>query len=393
MSDHSYTTQPRSPRGQGASFLGIDFGKYLITSDKLRPAMESDVTTGTESDFSDWDPANAQLTSENEDSDDYGIYYGDVQMFDTPIGGSAGSPERFSSGRPYGGPTTADRHSTTQMRKIISQLNSSHNDSAYSGSGSLYPIHESSSDHTGSEAEEETETSPRINHTEAPVYGRYQKLPNHAIDSLSLSGESVDSLMLHRLPGESLGMILGIEGGKDGSDKVSATLVKSVTLGGAAYRATGSSKGVCVGDKIVEVNELDLRTLTHDECMQVFKDMPLRVWLGIIRGQKDLPPVSVSPAPMMDKKDPVKPSRGPVQRTNRPVQITRRREASDSEDDGYGGFAMYHVTVNKEPEQNLGLSIVPSYGSTREYYQVSASVNSHESVEYELCFYCLTFKS
>lgn len=334
--------------------------------------MESDVTTGTESDFSDWDPANAQLTSENEDSDDYAVYYGDMQMYDTAIGGNN---DRFSSGRPYSGPNVADRHSTTQMRKIISQLNSSQNDSAYSGSGSLYPIHESSSDHTGSEQEEEMETSPRGR--DIPVYGRYQKLPSQAAvdeDALSLSGGLVEHLMLHRLPGENLGMILGIEECRDGTETVYSVLVKSVTLGGAAYRATGSSKGVCVGDKVVEVNGLDLRTLSHDECVQVFKDMPLRVSLGILRGQKDLPPVSVSPAPIMENKDITKPARSatrsPMQQGSRPVQITRRREASDSEEDGFGGFAMYHVTVKKETEQNLGISIVPSYGSTREYYQV-----------------------
>lgn len=336
--------------------------------------MESDVTTGTESDFSDWDPSHAALTSENEDSDEYGIYYGDSLMYDTAI---RGGDDRFGSGRSYSGPTSLDRHSAVQMRKIISPLNLSHNDSAYSGSGSLYPIHESSSDHTDSEGEDEANTAHSSSGglRDAPVYGRYKKLASQEeVDEIDtcLSDGSLDHLTLHRLPGENLGMILGIEGGKDGSGNVSSVSVKSVTLGGAAYRASGGSKGICVGDSIMEVNGLDLRTLTHDECVQVFKDMPLRVSLGIRRGRKDLPPVSISPAPVIDATLYVRQqAKSPVQKFNqKPVQITRRRDASDSEDDGFSGFAMYEVTVQKEPEQNLGLSIVPSYGSTREYYQV-----------------------
>jgi C-terminal processing protease CtpA/Prc len=67
-------------------------------------------------------------------------------------------------------------------------------------------------------------------------------------------------------------MILGIEGDKT-KEHISSVHVKSVTIGGAAYRATGSSKGIAVGDEILQVNGLDLKTLSHDECITVFKEM------------------------------------------------------------------------------------------------------------------------
>lgn len=356
--------------------LGLDFGKYLISSEKRRAVMESDNATGTESDTSEWDLAQAALTSENsEDSDEYGIYYGEEHMFDTAIGGNHGSGQR------YMGNQMSDRETNLQMRKILNQLNMSAADSGYSGSSSLYPIHETGLTTTDSSGGEEnsdgtlSDTDSPVQ-TRYPVYGRYQKLPSQddKIDKTSVStDEELDNLMLHRLPGENLGMILGIEGGKDGVGTVTSVAVKSVTLGGAAYRATGSSKGICVGDEIVMVNSLNLRTLTHDECIQVFKDMPLRVLLGIKRGQKDLPPFSVSPLPVQDKQEQfqkLEKERSSKLKSETGVQIMRRQDGSDSEDDGFGGFASYKVTIDKDPDENLGISIVPSYGSTREYYQV-----------------------
>ena len=350
---------------------GLDLTKYLITPSQRRDsAMDSDITTGTESDFSDWDPAHAGLTSENsEDSDEYGIYYGD--MYDTPIGSHGG----------YGGRTYAscvDRQTNQQMRKALTQLNSSQADSGYSGSGPLYPIHELGSGTNESSDNEEVHDDTNGRTSNMPVYGRYKKLEGgeHSDTSQTESCDSVETLMLHRLPGENMGMILGIEDRGPGSDQVSCVVVKSVTLGGAAYRASGGSKGLCVGDEILSVNSLELQAMSHDECVQVFRDMPLRVMLGVRRGQKDLPPVSISPAPaspISPARQPSRPKyRAPDPPRPRQVEPARPGNVSDSEDDGFGGFAVYQITVEKSPQENLGISIVPSYGSTKEFYQVWA---------------------
>jgi hypothetical protein len=397
----------------GTSLLGLDFGKYLISSEKRRATMESDNTTGTESDTSDWDLANAGLTSEySEDSDEYGIYYGEENMYDTAIGGRQQLPfyPKFT------GNTQTDRQANLQMRRILNQMNVSAADSGYGGSNVLYPIHETGFTTTDNDSFDDNSDETLSNHsspvhTSNPVYGRYHKFPSEDDEnenfSINSSVGSLDHLMLHRLPGENLGMILGIEGGKDGKGTVTSVAVKSVTLGGAAYRATGSSKGVCVGDEIVTVNNLDLHTLSHDECIQVFKDMPLRVILGIRRGQKDLPAYSVSPLPMQDRiETPHKPVNSPKfansAKANQPVEITRRREVSDSEDDGFSGFAVYQVVVEKDPSENLGISIVPSYGSTKEYYQVRSLVlyykcqsflenSGHSQLDVHLQYTCLEY--
>lgn len=343
--------------------------------------METDNTTGTESDTSEWDLANAALTSENsEDSDEYGIYYGDEHIYDSVIGGANQSVHnsRFSENQ------MTDQQASLQMRKILNQMNMS--EVRYGISSSLYPIHETG--YTGTESAdsygENSDTTISEHgspvHDKYPVYGRYQKLPGQVEDSDT--DQNFENLMLHRLPGENLGMILGIEGGKFGRGTVTSVAVKSVTLGGAAYRASGGTKGVCVGDEICTVNGLDLCTLSNDECIQIFKDMPLRVSLGVRRGRKDISAYSVSPLPFQETNAAEKPQKLPEpakpptpikpakSKPNKPVEITRRRDASDSEDDGFGGFATYHVTVEKHASENLGISIVPSYGSTREYYQI-----------------------
>lgn len=364
---------PRSPRNC-TSVLGLDLGKYLISSDRRWETMESDNTTGTESDTSEWDLVQACLTSEySEDSDECGIYYGHDHMYDTAIGGfsQSGSNLRFAR-HPM-----SDRMTNQHMHKMIGQLNVSAGDSGYSGSGSLYPIHETGLTTTDSSGDENSEctvsNSGSSVHENYPAYGRYQKLPD---DTVSLESDcngndqldnSIEFLTLHRLPGENIGMILGIEEGKNESGLVTSVAVKSVTLGGAAFRASGGSKGICVSDGIISVNGLDLTTLTHDECIQVFKEMPLHVILGIKRGQKDLPPVSISPLSYQTKAASENHTKSAVKG---PVLIKCKHDTSDSEDDGFAGFAVYKLTVEKAPSEKLGLSIVPSYGSTREYYQV-----------------------
>ena len=343
--------------------------------------MESDVTTGTESDTSDFDPGkwsgylSGNRSSEySEDSDDYRGYYDDGRrlpgVYDTNIDNADESmydPYQVQKGQ--------KRHyeddNDIKIRHAIAQLNAPVTNNNFGRP--LYSINETASlvsESSGSVEDKSDSNSGTPVHR--PVYGRYQKLPNQ-VDQFSNSSnqdtgdsdsESLETLILHRLPGENLGMILGIEGGKDNTGKVASVLVKSVTLGGAAYRATGGNKGVCVSDEILKVNGTDLRTLSHDECISVFKDMPLRVLLGIRRGQKNLPPVEISPneEEKIDRKFDF--PRSVQGRSN------YRRDYSDSEDEKMSGFAVYKVTIEKEPYENLGLSIVPSYGSTKEFYQV-----------------------
>lgn len=373
------------PRSHGpSSVLGLDFGKYLLSKDK-RVTMESDVTTGTESDTSDLDPGrwhgylSGNRSSEySEDSDDYQGYYEDGRripgVYDTNIDSADDSfydHHQVQKGKKR----SYEDENDIKLRQAIAQLNAPVSNNNFGRP--LYAIHETAS--LLSESSVENSDSHSGTPVHRPVYGRYQKLTNQNSQLNSSSNQdpedsdsdSLETLILHRFPGENLGMILGIEGGKDDTGKVSHVLVKSVTLGGAAYRATGSNRGVCVSDEILKVNGTDVRTLSHDECISVFKDMPLRVSLGLRRGQKNLPPVEISPneAEKIDRKFDF-PHSANVHSKSLNMNSNSRYNYSDSEEEKMTGFAIYKVRIDKEPYEKLGLSIVPSYGSTKEFYQV-----------------------
>lgn len=237
-------------------------------------------------------------------------------------------------------------------------------DSALGGSlisayGSV--LTDSSSSFDG-QSNSENETISNVSSPTHSTYGRYRKIYGNESDSTetNLENGAEEVVVLHRLPGENLGMILGIEGDKT-KDHISTVRVKSVTIGGAAYRASGSSSGIAVGDEILEVNGLELKTLSHDECVTVFKEMPLRVILKIKRKMRK----RIKSAAMTSDDEPeVKNG------------FVMRYTASESEDDVRDGFIPLTCEIDKNPKESLGLSIVPSYGSTRQFYQVSSNIKN-----------------
>lgn len=207
---------------------------------------------------------------------------------------------------------------------------------------------------TDSSSSLDTTSEGTVSDSGSPIhrtgYGRYTKMKENGECVRSQGSDSnVETLIVHRLPGENLGMILGVEGGKEGQGPVTSITVKSVTMGGAAYRATGGTKGICVGDEILNVNGTNLRRLSHEACISVFKEMPLRVTMTIRRGKSQFSSVTKSYS----------------------YHINGHPEYySDSEDDSPRNFASHTVEITKKASTSLGLSIVPSYGSTKEFYQV-----------------------
>ena len=196
------------------------------------------------------------------------------------------------------------------------------------------------------------------------VYGRYQKIDGS-------TGESGDEeiLVLHRLPGENLGMILGIDSDPN-HQTVRSVYVKTVTIGGAAYRATGSKKGIQEGDQILQMNGTDLNILTHDECLTVLREMPLKVILKIRRGKRRVvPSVKLSPPLSLASSRSFGDSPSPLVYSESSCY-----SESEEEEGTLDGFNQIHVEIDKHPSESLGLSVVPSYGSTRQFYQVFNSV-------------------
>ena len=168
----------------------------------------------------------------------------------------------------------------------------------------------------------------------------------------------IEVLVLHRLPGEKLGMGLSIESVGGDNDPVKGVFIETVTPSGAADRATGGTNGFCVGDEILEVNGTPLIEVTYSETVTFFREMPLRV-IFMVRRKKELEPDSSSIGDHTEATSSISGS-----------------HHSPSDDGSFldaipDGFSFVKVRLMKELDENLGLSIVPSYGSTSQYYQVS----------------------
>ena len=176
----------------------------------------------------------------------------------------------------------------------------------------------------------------------------------------------VELLVLHRLPGEKLGMGLSVESTGGENDPVKGVFVESVTPGGAADRASGGKHGLCVGDEILEVNNSKLSEVSYSETVAFFKEMPLRVMFTVRRQHQadlEVPPESIvnlmgdSPHNGLDE-----------EHMSSIAEVPNNTTTSATIP---GGFELVVVTVKKqESKENLGLTIVPSYGSTSHFYQV-----------------------
>ncbi|XP_071118403.1 uncharacterized protein [Haliotis cracherodii] len=199
------------------------------------------------------------------------------------------------------------------------------------------------------------QTLPPLHFSNEHVSEQFMKLAADvdSVRSLTLSNGNdgfVENLILHRLEDENLGMRLSVEGGKS-SGYVKAVIVKNVVEDGAAYRASGSSVGICAGDEILEVNGTNLRRLNHHDCVAVFKEIPLHVHLVVKRAE---PP----PHHRMSGQGGILPD----------VHILSGSEMPEL--GNLDGFILQDVTIRKTGEKSLGISIVPSYGTTRDFYQV-----------------------
>ena len=180
----------------------------------------------------------------------------------------------------------------------------------------------------------------------------------------------VEVLVLHRLPGEKLGMGLSVESTGGESDPVKGVFVESVTPGGAADRASGGKHGLCVGDEILEVNNSKLSEVSYSETVAFFKEMPLRVMFTVRRQhQADL---EVPPENIVNLSGEFPQSDLDEEHMSSIAEVPNNTTTSATIP---GGFELVVVTVKKkDPKENLGLTIVPSYGSTSHFYQVRITI-------------------
>ncbi len=163
---------------------------------------------------------------------------------------------------------------------------------------------------------------------------------------------NTEVLVIHRLPGEKLGMGLSIESVGGDDDPIKGVFVENIVPGGAADKATGGTQGICVGDEILAINGTPLKDVSYSETVAFFREMPLRMILMVSR--KVEPKVILADVELGETT------------TDLPEEQFEIPE----------GFETVAVSLEKKPTESLGISIVPSYGSTQKFYQVSLTIST-----------------
>ena len=203
-------------------------------------------------------------------------------------------------------------------------------------------------------------------------------------------GPQPQLLVMHRLPGERLGMGLSVESTGDENDPVKGVFVERVSPGGAADRATGAERGICLGDEILEINGSPLKDASYSETIAFFRQMPLRIMVLVKRGD---------PNEVFSSRD--KDSDALVRVTSHSsgssvhLDTTLNRSSSTEMSSNFtvhdrhqlhdpqhhhdkhhlgdvpGGYHSVQISFHKDPDRSLGLQLVPSFHSPSQYYEVS----------------------
>ncbi|XP_071794161.1 uncharacterized protein [Asterias amurensis] len=109
--------------------------------------------------------------------------------------------------------------------------------------------------------------------------------------------KQIDVLQIHRSPGERLGMGLNIQHTKGPNSTIQGVSVKNVIPGGAAERATGGERGLCVGDTILGVDGSILQVMTYAETVKLLSELPLNIEVVVARLTPDFSPREQTTAP------------------------------------------------------------------------------------------------
>ncbi|BFY98414.1 hypothetical protein BsWGS_01454 [Bradybaena similaris] len=220
--------------------------------------------------------------------------------------------------------------------------------------------------------------------------------------------QNTEYVYLNRLPGENLGMVLGIEGDQDNRQPIDAVVVKSVSPMSAVARSCQGTNRILVGDEIREIDGRPLNKLTHDECIALFQDMPDNVVLTIFRENKESEihqePLAVASMPTAVKRKAMA-TPNPRKKYVYSEASNLKQEHCLEEDSQFDsritdnsnsggknqgdfnehsvpkGFRQVDVTISRREGDNFGLSIVPSYGATCDLYQIKRLVHSGASAQ------------
>lgn len=136
-----------------------------------------------------------------------------------------------------------------------------------------------------------------------------------------------EEVMVYRLPGERLGFGLKFQGGTRNAENIQRLYIQSCADDSPASRATSSWGNLREGDEIVEIDGIDVTTMTRLECVKCLKESHLAIRLLVRNGEGKPYDVSVSESiPEKGDKKTMPPPPPPVP----PRKINRRKSQEKS---------------------------------------------------------------
>ena len=170
------------------------------------------------------------------------------------------------------------------------------------------------------------------------------------------------------------------------STMVKGVFIKSVTPGGAASKAESPSGGLRPDDEVLAVNGEFLKGLDQNDVIRILKDIPPVTKLQVCRADQEKPDFGTGPRTPTrnsptnnnfgentekgEENNTRMKARGPYTR-ERLTNKTEHEQWSSSEDEAVpDGCSKLVISLTKPANASLGLSLIPSYGRMRGYFQV-----------------------
>ena len=196
--------------------------------------------------------------------------------------------------------------------------------------------------------------------------------------------DTIEVLVIHRLPGEKLGMGLSVESTGGDNDPVKGVFVESVEPGGAADKATGGSRGICVGDQILEINGTPLQEVSYVETVSFFSEMPLRVIMMVRRSYRPMSKRLCSNAQSDSSSHSLQSDASVLQ--SQGTKSSKHMSSNGATGEDQRTLSVITLSFTKAPTDGLGIALVPTQGTIPQYYKVHVlhTFTIHNDVAFHL---------
>ncbi|XP_048583633.1 uncharacterized protein LOC5517610 isoform X2 [Nematostella vectensis] len=182
--------------------------------------------------------------------------------------------------------------------------------------------------------------------------GRVFHPEESALSSAAKKHSQIEMVTLKKLATGELGMGVTIDKSR-GSTVVEGVFIKSVASGKSADQAQSVSGGLRPGDEILEVNGIFLRYMDQEDVIKIFRDLPVTTIMKVNRAKQATPIRGGNPAMLEGAED-----------------TFEHKESENKADAVPEGFTKMTVEIEKQSMASLGVSLVPSFGKLKGYFQV-----------------------